>query len=166
MLSNKQRCTVSGEEAQQSRYKALQNIMATDRGKATNVLFVMHAGTCSSECSRSKPGLAIDWSNQVGTETEQVGTEADQVGTEADQVGTETSIFEHDLPPPSGNHQESVLSETLTVSRVAQGTRIICCSAASRRVSTASISTVRHAVVTAWNWSSSSLTSTCTLWTG
>ena len=157
MLSNKQRCTVSGEEAQQSRYKALQNIMATDRGKATNVLFVMHAGTCSSECSRSKPGLAIDWSNQVGTETE-------QVGTEADQVGTETSIFEHDLPPPSGNHQESVLSETLTVSRVAQGTRIICCSAASRRVSTASISTVRHAVVTAWNWSSSSLTSTCTSW--
>ncbi len=157
MLSNKQRCTVSGEEAQQSRYKALQNTMATDRGKATNVLFVMHAGTCSSQCSRSKPGLAIDWSNQVGTE-------ADQVGTEADQVGTETSIFEHDLPPPSGNHQESVLSETLTVSRVAQGTRIICCSAASRRVSTASISTVRHAVVTAWNWSSSSLTSTCTSW--
>lgn len=150
MLSNKQRCTVSGEEAQQSRYKALQNTMATDRGKATNVLFVMHAGTCSSQCSRSKPGLAIDWSNQVGTE--------------ADQVGTETSIFEHDLPPPSGNHQESVLSETLTVSRVAQGTRIICCSAASRRVSTASISTVRHAVVTAWNWSSSSLTSTCTSW--
>ena len=157
MLSSKQRCTVSGEEAQQSRYKALQNTMATDRGKATNVLFVMHAGTCSSQCSRSKPGLAIDWSNQVGTE-------ADQVGTEADQVGTETSIFEHDLPPPSGNHQESVLSETLTVSRVAQGTRIICCSAASRRVSTASISTVRHAVVTAWNWSSSSLTSTCTSW--
>ncbi len=164
MLSNKQRCTVSGEEAQQSRYKALQNTMATDRGKATNVLFVMHAGTCSSQCSRSKPGLAIDWSNQVGTEADQVGTEADQVGTEADQVGTETSIFEHDLPPPSGNHQESVLSETLTVSRVAQGTRIICCSAASRRVSTASISTVRHAVVTAWNWSSSSLTSTCTSW--
>lgn len=38
-----------------------------------------------------------------------------------------------------------------TVSRVAQGTRVICCKATSSRVSTARISTVRQAVVTAWN---------------
>ena len=49
----------------------------------------------------------------------------------------------------------------LTVSRVAQGMRVICCRATSSRVSTARMSTFRHAVVTAWNWSSSSLTSTC-----
>lgn len=49
----------------------------------------------------------------------------------------------------------------LTVSRVAQGMRVICCRATSNRVSTARMSTFRHAVVTAWNWSSSSLMSTC-----